>query len=160
MGAGKSTIGRLLAETMDRMFVDIDREIESRTGVPVSWVFDKEGETGFRDRETALLRESAGKQNIIVATGGGSVMRSENRELMANTGFIVFLKASIEVQVERTLKDKRRPLLQNVPDRYETLAAIYKQRESIYRSLAHKSISTDIGRPHMVIKSILDAISD
>lgn len=158
MGAGKSTIGRMLAQKIERVFLDIDREMEHRTGVPVAWIFDKEGETGFRDRETTLLKESAGRKNIVVATGGGSVLRSENRDLMVNSGFIIFLETSVETQVKRTLRDKRRPLLYGI-NRHEALAGIYQQREALYLSLAHLTINTNLGNPHAVIQNILNVIN-
>lgn len=160
MGAGKSTIGRLLAQNMGVPFLDIDREIEARSGVSVAWIFDKEGEEGFRQRETALIKElSEQTQGMIIATGGGSVLRPENQKMITSSGFVVFLETSIETQVERTSKDKRRPLLQNEADRYKVLRDIYHAREPLYYSLADLTVNTDAGTPFVVIQSILDALN-
>ena len=161
MGAGKSTIGRLLAQRMGIHFLDVDREIERRSGVSVAWIFDKEGEEGFRQRETALIKElSEQPKSMIIATGGGSVLRPENQRLITSSGFVVFLETSIEAQVERTSKDKRRPLLQNGADRHKVLSEIYQARKALYYSLSDLTVNTDAGAPFAVIQSIVEALDD
>ena len=106
MGAGKSTIGRLLAAELGLDFKDTDKEIEDRSGVDIPWIFDKEGEQGFRDRETAMLKALSRQQNILLATGGGIVLREENRRLLSANGRVVYLETSIDEQVRRTSRDK------------------------------------------------------
>jgi len=159
MGAGKSTIGRLLAQKMGLPFLDVDREIEERSGVSVAWIFDKEGEDGFRQRETSLLKElSEQRESMVVATGGGSILRAENQKLITSSGFVVFLETSIDTQVNRTSKDRRRPLLQNGADREKVLKDIYQTRLPLYRSLADLTVNTDAGTPYVVIQSIIDEL--
>ena len=112
MGAGKSTIGRLLADTLRLEFHDVDREIEERSGVDIPWIFDMEGEQGFRDREALMLQSLSEVGGAVVSTGGGAVLRDENRRLMAEKGRVVYLCTSVEEQIRRTAKDRKRPLLQ------------------------------------------------
>src|SRR5690606_23732590 len=112
MGVGKSTIGRLLAADVALPFYDSDRVIEERTGADIPWIFDMEGEAGFRVREAAVLADLAAGDPSVIATGGGIVTRDENSQLMRSTGKIFYLTASIEQLVERTARDKKRPLLQ------------------------------------------------
>jgi shikimate kinase len=109
MGAGKSTIGRLLAKELRLPFKDSDKEIELRTGTNIPWIFDKEGEAGFRDRETAMIKALCNEDGIVLATGGGAVMRPVNREYLHAGGRVVYLHASIEQQVARTSRDRNRP---------------------------------------------------
>ena len=158
MGSGKSTIGKMLAQRTGLSFLDIDREIERRSGVSIGWIFDKEGEEGFRQRETALLRELSTQQAMVVATGGGSVVRQANQYIIRESGFVVFLETSLKVQIERTSKDKRRPLLQNGVDRATILSNIYADRLKLYHQLADLTINTDAGSPYIVIKAILNKI--
>lgn len=160
MGAGKSTIGRMLAQKMGLSFLDIDREIEERSGVSIAWIFDKEGEEGFRQRETAVIKElSEQSEKYVIATGGGSILRLENQKIMAATGFVVFLETSVDTQVERTSKDKRRPLLQNGADRRKVLEEIYQKRLPIYQSLSDLTVNTDAGTQYLVIQQIIDSIN-
>jgi len=116
MGAGKTTIGRHLAKFLQREFVDLDAEIEVRCGADIPWIFDVEGEQGFRDRESALLQEVAGRQGLVVATGGGIVLRAENRLLLKEHGLAIYLSVTPRELYERTRNDLHRPLLQ-VPNR-------------------------------------------
>ncbi len=161
MGSGKSTIGRLLAKKLKLPFVDTDSEIELRSGVSVNWIFDKEGEDGFRIRENKLLLElSQIETGMIVSTGGGTIASIENQELLLKSGFIVFLEASVTTQLQRTYRDKKRPLLQGNVDREEVLNTLYTDREAIYQQLAHLIVSTNEGTPHVVIRKIIQAFAD
>ena len=157
MGAGKSTIGRMLSRELHLPFLDIDQEIEERCGADIPWIFDMEGEQGFRQRETAVLESLQGLPAQVVATGGGIVTQERNRQLLAVGGFVVFLKASVATQLQRTAKDKRRPLLMR-PNREQILTELYQQREPFYRELADVIVATDRDSPHQVIKEITEAL--
>ncbi|MBZ0248342.1 MAG: shikimate kinase [Burkholderiales bacterium] len=136
MGAGKSTVGRALARRLGREFVDCDREIVERTGVPIATIFEIEGEAGFRRRESAVLAELAGRPGAVIATGGGAVLAAENRRLMREHGTVVYLHADLDHLHERTRHDSARPLLAT-GDRRETLAALLAARDPLYRETAH-----------------------
>lgn len=142
MGSGKSTIGQLLASRLNREFYDSDLYIEERTGVDIPRIFDIEGEEGFRQRETRALRELTHKQNLVLATGGGSVLREENRKLLRASGYIIFLDTSVNQQMERLKHDKKRPLLQTDNPR-EKLEKLLAERKPIYLELADMRIQTD-----------------
>ena len=132
MGAGKSTIGRQIAQQLGMEFFDSDQEIEKRTGADIAWIFDLEGEDGFRAREEKVINELTEKQGVVLATGGGSVLSKETRNRLSARGIVVYLETTIEQQMARTHKDKRRPLLQgsNTPrELYEELAG---EREPLY----------------------------
>lgn len=135
MGSGKSTIGKRASRLLGLAFVDCDSELESRTGASVNLIFDVEGEEGFRERETGLLRELSRKSGLLVATGGGAVMRSENREIMSRTGAVVYLKTSVRQQLTRLRLDRSRPLLQT-RDREQKLSELAAVRNPIYEELA------------------------
>jgi shikimate kinase len=136
MGAGKTTVGRALAQRLKREFVDTDRELVARTGVAVATVFEIEGEAGFRRRETTVLREICERDHCVVATGGGIVLAQENREAMREAGTVVYLRARLESLWERTRHDTSRPLLAT-PDPRGTLARLLEEREPLYRAAAH-----------------------
>jgi shikimate kinase len=136
MGAGKSTVGKALARRLGREFVDCDREIVERTGVPIATIFEIEGEAGFRRRESAVIQELASRQGLVVATGGGAVLAEENRRLMRDHGTVVYLHASLDHLHERTRRDISRPLLAK-GDRRATLAALLEARDPLYREAAH-----------------------
>jgi len=144
MGAGKSTVGKALARRLGREFVDCDREIVERTGVPIATIFEIEGEAGFRRRESAVLAELAGRRSTVVATGGGAVLAEENRRLMREHGTVVYLHADLDHLHERTRRDDARPLLARA-DRRETLAALIEARDPLYREAAH--IVVESGAP-------------
>ena len=111
MGAGKSTVGRALAQMLGLEFVDSDAEIEQRTGADIPWIFEIEGESGFRDREAKVLADISSRDGIVMATGGGAIVRDENRRTLSERGFVVYLEATLREQVRRTSKDQKRPLL-------------------------------------------------
>lgn len=141
MGAGKTTIGRLLAKQMGREFYDSDVEIERKTGVKIPLIFELEGEEGFRKRETAIIEELSQLNNVVVATGGGAVLLPENRALLKNNGKIIYLRAKISDLYQRTRNDKSRPLLQgcNIKQKLEQL---YVARDPIYTRLADYIVDT------------------
>jgi shikimate kinase len=153
MGAGKSTIGRLLAAELDLPFLDSDRVIEERTGADIPWIFDVEGEQGFRDREAAVLAELAVEKGVVLATGGGIVLRDENRRCMQKSGPVFYLTASIDQLVERTSKDKKRPLLQ-VENPQSKIIELVKTREPLYREVADFVIDTNKRTPKSVSQEI------
>ena len=158
MGAGKSTIGRLLAKELHLPFKDSDKEIEVRTGANIPWIFDKEGEPGFRDRETAMIVELCHENGIVLATGGGAVMRAENRQALRNGGRVVYLHASIEQQVARTSRDRNRPLLRNAnPEKI--LRDLLTIRDPLYREIADLVVETDERPPRMVVLDILERLA-
>ena len=158
MGAGKSTIGRLLAKELHLPFKDSDKEIEVRTGANIPWIFDKEGEPGFRDRETAMIVELCHENGIVLATGGGAVMRPENRLALRNGGRVVYLHASIEQQVARTSRDRNRPLLRNAnPEKI--LRDLLAIRDPLYREIADVVVETDERPPRMVVLDILERLA-
>lgn len=139
MGSGKSTVGKHLADLLECPFIDSDAEIEQRAGADIPWIFDVEGEAGFRRRETAVLQDLAERSGVI-ATGGGAVVAQENRELMARTGAVVFLNISVAQQLKRTGSGEGRPLLQE-GDREATLKKLMSEREPLYKALADVIIS-------------------
>lgn len=136
MGSGKTTLGRRVAEQLGLTFIDCDEEIERRTGASVNLIFDIEGETGFRTRETALLRELAQRDGVLIATGGGVIQSEENREILRDRGFVVWLPTTVSQQLRRLEKDRKRPLLQ-APDRRERLEALARERNPRYAEVAH-----------------------
>jgi shikimate kinase len=143
MGAGKSTVGKALARRLGREFVDCDREIVERTGVPVATIFEIEGEAGFRRRESAMIAELATRRGLVVATGGGAVLAEENRRLMHDNGTVVYLHAALEHLHERTKRDSSRPLLAR-GDRRATLAALLEARDPLYREAAHLVVESGL----------------
>jgi shikimate kinase len=136
MGAGKTTIGRLLAHFLDKTFYDSDREIQKRTGVGIPMIFEIEGEAGFRKREAEMLSELVTMENIVLATGGGAVLSQENREMLRRRGTVIYLRAPVEDLWRRTRQDRNRPLLKTSDPR-RTLAELYTQRDPLYRETAH-----------------------
>jgi shikimate kinase len=141
MGAGKTTIGRQLAKKLSMKFYDSDNEIEERTGADIPLIFELEGEEGFRKREKLILSELVLQDNIVLSSGGGSVLDPENRKVFADNGLIIYLKSTAEKLFSRIADDKRRPLLQT-DDRLEKIKSILAEREPIYLSLANEVIDT------------------
>ena len=154
MGAGKTTIGKYLAQRLSLDFADTDSEIEKRTGADIPWIFDVEGEEGFRNREQQVVEEMTLWDNVLLATGGGVVVRPENRRALGARGFVIYLHASVEEQVRRTHRDKRRPLLQD-GDPEEVLRALMVQRDEYYREIADHVITTDDCSPRMVAQRLV-----
>lgn len=142
MGAGKSTVGRMLSSRLGFTFVDTDHLIEERTGADIPWIFDVEGEEGFRTRETAILDSLSGLSEHVIATGGGIVVRPENHQRLKSLGTVVYLTASTEQLVNRTSKDRKRPLLQVANPRAKIIELL-TQRDPLYRSIADYVLETD-----------------
>ncbi|WP_256208477.1 shikimate kinase [Nitrosospira briensis] len=136
MGAGKTTIGRLLAGFLKKTFYDSDREIQKRTGVSIPLIFEIEGEAGFRKRETEMLSELVKTRNIVLATGGGAVLSAQNREMLKQSGTVIYLRATVDDLWRRTRQDKNRPLLQTQDPRTKLLE-LYGQRDPLYQETAH-----------------------
>lgn len=159
MGAGKSTIGRLLSQELKLEFVDSDKEIEDRCGCNIPWIFDVEGEQGFRDRETQAIDEITQQSGVLLATGGGAVTRAENRQYLSARGTVVYLCTSVEQQLARTAKDKNRPLLQQ-PDPKEVLQNLMQQRDPLYREVADVIVHTDDSNPKLVVQEIINKLQE
>ena len=157
MGAGKSSIGKRLAKRLDRKFIDSDHLLEERTGVSITTIFELEGEEGFRRRESKVLAELCHDKDLVIATGGGSILSQENRQLMIDDGTIVYLSASVETQLKRTLHDRSRPLLEN-SDRRAKLVEIAEYRNPLYAAMANISIETDSQSIGASIKQIVEQL--
>lgn len=157
MGAGKSTIGRLLAKELHLPFKDSDKEIEVRTGADIPWIFDVEGEQGFREREQAVIADLCREDGLVLATGGGAVLRQENREALRAGGRVIYLHASVEQQLERTARDRNRPLLRTA-DPGRVLRDLLAIRDPLYREIADVVIDTDQRPPRMVVQEILSRL--
>ncbi len=141
MGAGKTSVGRLLAKRLGKTFCDCDQEIERRTGVKIPVIFEIEGEAGFRSREAAMLRELTARNDIVLATGGGAILREENRQTLTKSGTVVYLRASLDDLWQRTRHDRSRPLLQT-PDPRAKLEELFALRDPLYREIATIVIDT------------------
>ncbi len=152
-GAGKSTVGMEMGAMLKLPFYDTDAIVAERAGVSISWIYDMEGDEGFRRREKTIIAELTGKPNIILATGGGAVLTPENRTLLAARGLVVYLKATVEQLLGRTHRKEHRPLLQveNVEERLEEMEL---EREALYESIADLTFSTEGNS----IKSIAKAV--
>lgn len=159
MGAGKTTIGRLLAKELGYEFEDSDRVIESRCGADIPWIFDVEGEKGFRARESSIIEELCHATGLVLATGGGAVLAEQNRRNLAGCGSVVYLRASVEQQFERTHRDKNRPLLQTDNPR-EILSNLFEVRDPLYLSVADIVIHTDNKSPKSVVKQIVTKLNE
>lgn len=136
MGAGKTSVGKALARLTGWAFIDSDHEVEFRAGVRIPTIFDIEGESGFRVREAEVIRDIVQRHNVVLATGGGAVLNPEIRKLLAQSGVVVYLRASVEELYHRTRHDKQRPLLQTANPRAQ-LERLYQEREPLYREVAH-----------------------
>jgi len=158
MGSGKTTIGRQLAKSLDRAFVDSDHEISHRTGADIPWIFDIEGEAGFRARERAVIDDLTQRQGIVLATGGGAILAEENRLALSSRGLTVYLAASIEQLFKRTAKDHNRPLLQT-DDPKARLEALMLTRDPLYREVADLVVDTDDRSIRATVQYVIDEIT-
>ena len=154
MGAGKSTIGKYLSQHLKLRFADTDTEIELRTGADIPWIFDVEGEEGFRDREQQVVEEMTLWDSVVLATGGGVVLRPENRRALGSRGFVVYLYATVEEQVRRTRRDRKRPLLQR-GNPEEVLRSLMAIRDPLYREISDHIIETDGCSPRTVAQRLV-----
>ncbi|OPX54499.1 shikimate kinase [Oceanospirillum multiglobuliferum] len=159
MGAGKSTIGRLLATELGLNFFDSDREIEARCGANIPWIFDKEGEEGFRKRETQTIAELLeAPDNIVMATGGGAILKPENRDIIGKYSTVIYLHTTVAQQLQRTAKDKNRPLLQT-ENPEAVLKALFEVRDPLYREAADIIVNTDRQSPKSVVRTIMKKLN-
>ena len=155
MGAGKTTVGRLLAKHLNKSFYDTDQEIERRTGVTVPYIFEVEGEAGFRRRESQMIHELVNLEDVVLATGGGAVLCKENREVIKGAGTVIYLRANVHELWLRTRNDKNRPLLQNNNPRAK-LEELFEQRDPLYKEVATHIVDTG-GQP---VSNILHYIEE
>lgn len=159
MGAGKSAVGRALANRLSRPFVDADQELEQRLGVDLARVFELEGEAGFRRRERDLLAELTLKPGVVLATGGGAVLDADNRRLLATRGLVVFLTASVATQARRARRTAHRPLLKDT-DPAARLGELYALREPLYRDIAALVVDTDDRSLSEIVAAIVTGLPD
>jgi len=157
MGAGKSTIGRLLAKELHLPFKDSDKEIEVRTGADIPWIFDVEGEAGFREREQAVIADLCEEDGLVLATGGGAILRPANREALRAGGRVIYLHTSVEQQLERTARDRNRPLLRTA-NPGQVLSELMAIRDPLYREIADVIIETDQRPPRLVVQEVLSRL--
>ncbi|MCT7653814.1 shikimate kinase AroK [Oceanimonas sp. NS1] len=158
MGAGKSTIGKYLAQQLHMEFYDSDQEIERRTGADISWVFDVEGEEGFRQREEKVINELSEMQGIVLATGGGSIKSRESRNRLSARGIVVYLETTVDKQLARVQKDKRRPLLQTEEAPRNVLERLADERNELYLEVADYVVRTDEQSAKLVANQIVELI--
>lgn len=157
MGSGKSTIGRTLAKHLGKAFVDSDEEIQRRTGVTISHIFDIEGEAGFRQREMAAIRDLVGRSDMVLATGGGAVLAEQNREMLRQNGIVIYLKAGVHDLWQRTRHDRSRPLLQAVDPRAK-LTELHHQRDPLYQEIADIVVQTGRQSAHALMLTLASEI--
>ena len=157
MGAGKSAVGRQLARLLHLDFVDSDDEIESRTGVDIPFIFEKEGEQGFRQRESRVIDDLSQREGIVLATGGGAVIDADNRNRLGARGYVVYLRTSIDQQLARTRKGRERPMLEG-DDPRTILENLMADREPLYLEIADLTVDTDGRKVRAVANEILDGI--
>ena len=159
MGAGKSTIGRQLAQMLGMGFMDSDSVIEERAGADIDWIFDVEGEAGFRKREERIINELTQGQGVVLSTGGGSILSKENRNVLSARGIVIYLETTVDKQFERTQRDKKRPLLQN-DDPRKTLEELAKIRNPLYEEIADITLQTDDQAAKLVATNIIEMIDN
>ena len=159
MGSGKSTVGQQLAGELGKTFFDCDRVLEERTGVDIPYIFDLEGEEGFRRREAAVLRELVAKLGIVLATGGGVVGDSANRSALAANGFVVYLRAPADLLYQRTARDRNRPML-HAADPRARIDELLAVRDPLYREVADLVVETGRRGSRRVVQEIVQAVSD
>jgi shikimate kinase len=157
MGSGKTTMGRALAKHLGKVFVDSDEEIIKRTGVTVPHIFDVEGEAGFRLRETAAIRDVVGRDNMVLATGGGAVLEEQNRAMLQQNGIVIYLKASVHDLWQRTRHDRNRPLLQT-KDPHAKLNELFRQRDPLYQQVSDIVVQSGKQSAHALMLHLADEI--
>ena len=158
MGAGKSAVGRQLARMLHLTFLDSDEEIESRTGVDIPFIFEKEGEEGFRRREAKVVDDLSNMDGVVLATGGGAVLDTQSRSNLGARGYVVYLKTSVDQQLQRTSRGRDRPLLDSGDPR-QVLEGLMTEREPQYLEIADLTVDTDGRKVNAVATEILDAIT-
>lgn len=158
MGAGKSAVGRYIARALHLTFVDSDDEVESRTGVDIPFIFEKEGEEGFRKREAVVIDDLSKIDGVVLATGGGAVTDADSRSRLAGRGFVVYLYTTVDQQVSRTRKGRERPLLENVDPRV-ALKKLLETRDPLYREIADTIVETDGRKVNSVADEIIEQVS-
>ncbi|MGH8224382.1 MAG: shikimate kinase AroK [Woeseiaceae bacterium] len=157
MGSGKSAVGRHLAKLLHFDFLDSDDEIEARTGVDIAFIFEKEGEAGFRKREARVIDELTQREGVVLATGGGAILDGDSRSRLGGRGFVVYLQTSVEQQLRRTEKGRERPLLAN-GDPHAVLEELIRVRDPLYREIADLVVATDGRRVPAVAREIFDTL--
>ena len=157
MGAGKSAVGRQLARLLHLEFLDSDEEIESRTGVDIPFIFEKEGEEGFRKREVKVIDELSRRDGVVLATGGGAIVDPESRSRLGARGFVVYLHTSVNQQLERTRSGRERPLLKS-NDKQQVLQDLMEERDPLYREISDLIVETDGRRVQTVAREIQEAL--
>ncbi len=157
MGAGKSAVGRQLAKLLHLSFVDSDDEIETRTGVDIPFIFEKEGEDGFRKREAKVIDDLSAMESVILATGGGAVVDPQNRSRLGARGFVVYLYTTVDQQLARTQKGRERPMLANGDSR-KILEDLMAVRDPLYREIADLTVETDGRKVKAVASEILERL--
>ena len=155
MAVGKSSVGRQLADELGYAFYDSDHEVEARAGAEIAWIFDVEGEDGFREREMQIIDELTPMDGIVLATGGGVVLREENRDVLSDRGYVAYLTSPISLLADRTRKDRRRPLLRDV-DPVTTLETFARERGPLYESIADRTFVTDGSSVRIVAREVAD----
>lgn len=158
MAVGKTTVGRHLASRLDFTFHDTDQVIEQRAGADISWIFELEGEERFRDREQQVIEEFTRRERVVLATGGGAVLRDGNRALLRQSGIVVYLRSGVDLIIERTRSDRRRPLLQ-VDDVRQRIATLTAERGPLYESVAHLAITVDSRPPKAIADDIHELLN-
>ena len=158
MASGKSTVGRKLAKRLNLDFIDVDEEVEKSAGVSISWIFDVEGENKFRERENKELTKSLNNDNCVIATGGGVILAEQNRNLLKK-GTVIYLETSIQTQLERTLNDNKRPLLQESDNAEQTLRELKTIRDPLFEECANITIKEGKNGHNEVIDEIIDKLN-
>lgn len=159
MGAGKSTVGRFLADKLHYQFLDSDHVIEDKTGATIPMIFDIEGESGFRAREKSAIDDLTQQSEIVLATGGGAILNPDNRKNLRSRGFVVYLKSSVDSLVQRTRHDRNRPLLQTEKPE-QVLKKLIEERGPLYEEVSDLVIQTEQVSVHRVVKQILDKLAE
>jgi len=154
MGAGKTSAGRYLAKQLNKDFYDTDEEIEKKTGVSLSWIFDLEGMTGYREREMKIIESMSSLSNIVLSTGGGCVESPEVRDILRHRGTVIYMEVSLQTQLNRLKRDKKRPLLQG-ENPQEVLIKLWEEREPFYEEIADFTVVTDNRSVRDVCEDIL-----